>query len=62
MSDLDDILDDIFHGAAFAAFVEEASLAKCEPCPERTKHRAYRYFEAALAEKNQKTSTVNKIP
>lgn len=55
MTELDEILDDLFHGAAFAAFVEEAGLAKGLPCPIRTRQRAYRYYEEALAEKNAKS-------
>jgi hypothetical protein len=53
MSNHDDIWDDPFHGAAFAAFVEEAAISQGPPCPERTRLRAYRYFEEALAEKNR---------
>ena len=52
MSKHDDILDDAFHGAAFAAFVDEATISQGPPCPERTRLRAYLYFEEALAEKN----------
>jgi hypothetical protein len=53
MSDLDSILDDLFHGAAFAAFVEEAAATRTMPCPNATKYRAYRYYEEALAKKNR---------
>ena len=28
----DDIMDDLFHGCAFAAFVEEAAEAGASPC------------------------------
>ena len=52
MTELDQLLDDIFHGAAFAAFVEEARLSQSFPCPIKTRQRAYRYYEAALAAKN----------
>jgi hypothetical protein len=52
MSDNDNIWDDPFHGAAFAAFVDEATMSQGPPCPERTRMRAYQYFEQALAEKN----------
>ena len=52
MTELDQLLDDLFHGAAFVAFVEEAILAQGLPCPIKTRQRAYRYYEAALAEKN----------
>jgi hypothetical protein len=57
MDDLDDLLDDLFHGAAFAAYVEEACLAQGPPCPIKTKVRAYRYYEKALAEKNAEPKT-----
>jgi hypothetical protein len=54
MSDFDDILDDPFHGAAFAAYVDEAAISSGSPCPERTRLRAYRYFEEALKEHNRR--------
>lgn len=47
-----DILDCAFHGAALAAFVEVACESQASPCPLKTRERAYRYYEAALAEKN----------
>lgn len=50
---LDDILDDLFHGCAFAAFVEQAVLDGGTPCPEATRRRAYRLYEEALAEKHR---------
>lgn len=53
-SDLDVILDDLFHGAAFAAFVTEAIESGKAPCPTATKYRAYAYYEAGLAEKNKR--------
>lgn len=48
-----DIFDDLFQGCAFDAFVEEAHVARGIPCPTKTRQRAYRYYEAALAEKNR---------
>lgn len=45
----DEILDDLFHGCAFAAFVEQAALTGGSPCPEATRRLAYRYYEEALA-------------
>jgi hypothetical protein len=45
----DDILADLFHGCAFAAFVEQAALTGGSPCPEATRRLAYRYYEEALA-------------
>jgi hypothetical protein len=56
MSDLDEILDDLFHGAAFAAFVDEIRLTGKPPTLEATKARAYLYYEEALAEKNRSKS------
>jgi hypothetical protein len=56
MSDFDAFMDDIFHGCAFAAFVEEAAKVKAVPCSEATRRRAFRYFEEALAEKQGRTS------
>ena len=52
MTDLESILDDLFHGVAFKAFVEEALLTGGPPCPERTRQRAYRYYEDELARRN----------
>jgi hypothetical protein len=50
MTALDEILDDLFHGCAFAAFVEEAAKVGGPPCADRTRQRAYEYYEASLAE------------
>ncbi len=47
------IFDDLFHACAFEAFVEEACLKKAPPRLTDTRIRAYRYYETALAEKNQ---------
>ncbi|TXT36758.1 MAG: Uncharacterized protein FD138_891 [Planctomycetota bacterium] len=49
----DDILDDLFHGCAFVAFVEQAALTGGSPCPEATRRLAYRYYEEALAHRNR---------
>jgi hypothetical protein len=50
----DDILDDSFHGAAWAAYIELACIARGRPDPEATRRLAYRYYEEALAEKNDR--------
>ncbi len=50
---LDEILDDLFHGCAFAAFMEQAALAGGIPCPEMTRRRAFQLYEQALALRNQ---------
>lgn len=53
----DDLLDDLFHGCAWSAFVElTASLGRI-PDREATRRLAYRYYEEALAEKNSKLDT-----
>ncbi len=49
----DDILDDLFHGCAFAALLEEAHACQGWPASEAVKRRTYRLYEEALAEKNQ---------
>lgn len=51
MTDFDDIMDDLFHGCALAAYLIEGARAGGEPCSELTRLRAYRYYEEALAEK-----------
>lgn len=42
----DEILDDLFHGCALRAFVEQASIERRDPDPELTRRRAYALFEA----------------
>lgn len=51
--ELDELLDDVFHGAAFAAYVELAVACGGIPDVEATRRLAYRYYEEALAEKNR---------
>ena len=55
-ADSDDILDDLFHGCAFAAFVEQAVAQGGPPHQEATRLRANRYYEQALAERNRQRS------
>ncbi len=52
MPDDDDILGELFHGCALAAFVDQAIEEGRPPDSEATRRRAYRYYEEALAEKN----------
>ncbi|MBC7816367.1 MAG: hypothetical protein IAG10_05690 [Planctomycetaceae bacterium] len=52
---LDDILDDLFHGCAFAAFVEQAAVTGGSPCLEATRRLAYRYYEDALAARQRRS-------
>ena len=54
MTTLDpDIFDGPFHGAALAAFVEQAALTGGPPDMEATRRRAYQLYEATLAEKHR---------
>ena len=46
-----EIFDDLFHGCAWAAFLEQAALQQGTPCPEQTRRRAYQLYEEALTEK-----------
>jgi hypothetical protein len=48
----DDILDDLFHGGAFAAYVELAFEQQGPPDMEATRKRAYVYFEEELARRD----------
>src|SRR4051794_6534055 len=49
----DDILDDLFHGCAFAAFLQVWQLTgQFPPDSEATRRLAYRLYEEALAVKN----------
>jgi hypothetical protein len=45
----DDILDDLFHGCALAAYVELAIVAGGTPDSEETRRLAFEFYEAALA-------------
>lgn len=61
---LDELLDDLFHGAAFAAYVELAVACQGVPDSEATRRLAFRYFEEGLAAKQGRprpvpTSTQN---
>jgi hypothetical protein len=52
MSPEDDVLDDLFHGCALAAFLDQAAEQKGPPDVEATRRRAYAYFEEVLARKS----------
>ena len=45
----DEMWDDLFHGCAWAAFVDQATEERGPPDPELTRRRAYRYYEEELA-------------
>lgn len=49
----DDLLDDLFHGCAFAAYVELAAETGNLPDCESTRRRAFQLYEEALAEKHR---------
>lgn len=49
--DLAAFLDNMFHGAALTAYVEQARSQQSWPCPEATRRRAYSLYEAELAAK-----------
>ena len=49
---LDELLDDLFFGCAFAAFVEQAIAQGGPPDMEATRRLAYDLYEEALAAKN----------
>jgi hypothetical protein len=57
----DDILDDLFHGCALAAYLDEMAVSGVWPpnC-EATRRRAFRYYEEALDEKNGGRGLVDK--
>ena len=52
----DDILDDLFHGCALTAFIEQSIEQGSLPDMEATRRRAYRLYEEALADKNNSIS------
>jgi len=47
----DDILDDLFHGCAFAAYVRLAMETGKQPDQEATRQLAYRLYEESLWER-----------
>lgn len=51
MSGLDELLDDLFHGCAFAAYMELAVTTGGSPAEEATRRLAFQYYEEALADK-----------
>lgn len=54
----DDILDDLFHGCAVAAYIDQATLEKGPPEREATRKRAYAYYERELAARNGRADTI----
>jgi hypothetical protein len=49
----DDIWDDLFHGCAWAAYIDQAHAEHGPPDSDATRRRAYRYYEEELARKNE---------
>lgn len=56
------VLDDLFHGCAVAAFLEEAHARQSWPDAESTRRKAYQLYEQALAEKNGRSKAVASRP
>ena len=52
-----DLTEDLFHGCAWVAFVEQARCERGWPDREATRKRAYRLYEDALAEKNRRPTS-----
>lgn len=50
------LLDDLFHGCAFAAYVELAAVTGGVPDVEATRRLAFRYYEEALAARGRQRS------
>ena len=54
MTDGENLWDDLFHGCAWAAYIEQmAAEGRWPPDAEATKQRAFRYYEEELAKKNR---------
>lgn len=51
-SDIDEFLDDLFLGCAFAAYVDQAIEENGPPDRDATRKRAYAYYEQELASRN----------
>ena len=51
---LDDILDDLFHGCAWQAYLEQAAIVQGPPESTATRIRAYQLYEQALSEQKTK--------
>lgn len=49
---VDDVLDDLFHGCALAAFVEQAQQVEGWPDPEQVRRQAFDLYERGLSARN----------
>ena len=54
-AEVSDILSDLFHGCALAAFVEQATLTTGWPDADATRRRAFDFYEVALANRHLQT-------
>ena len=53
--DYDEIWDSLFHGCAWAAYIDQAAEeGRFPPDSELTRRRCYRYYEEELAKRNAK--------
>lgn len=52
MESSESILDDLFHGCALAAFVEQACKARGWPDGEEVRRRAYALYEQSLSDRS----------
>ena len=58
----DDILDNLWHGSAWAAYLDQmAEEGRFPPDREATRRRAYDYYEEALAEKHRRKSRLQPV-
>jgi hypothetical protein len=48
----DPLWDDVFHGCAWAAFIDEARSQQGTPDSESVRWRAFAYYEQQIAKKN----------
>ncbi len=53
MNDHDNILDDLFHGCALVAYLDEVRRTQDWPGYEATRRRAFHYYEEALRDKHR---------
>ena len=56
----DDIFDSVFHGCAFAAYVEVAVASGGVPDEAATRRRAFQLYEEALAERHASRNVTEK--
>lgn len=56
----DDILDDLFHGCALQAYLEQAARQQGWPDSEATRRRAFDLYERALAVRSRRQAQIDK--